>query len=399
MLLGAVRAAVAGRLATGPVGGVRAASAAAKALSGAGGSGATSGTESGTASRLSGKGSARLDEFAARLEAEAPMLDAFLGTPRGGVTMPEPRPRRKRGFVEREPKPEWLKRDMPRGANYKRLKNSLDGLDLNTVCEEAKCPNIGECWGGKDGTATATIMLLGDTCTRACRFCAIKTSNTPPPPDADEPYKVAKAVTDWGLDYVVLTSVDRDDLPDGGSGHFAQTIAHLKSLDSELTVEALVSDFAGDLEAVARVAESGLDVYAHNVETVERLQGVVRDRRAGYHQSLTTLREAKRVTPDIVTKSNIMLGVGETDAEVQATMDDLLEAGVEILTLGQYLRPTPRHMKVAEYVHPDKFKHWQVTGEAMGFKYVASGPLVRSSYRAGEFAIKAQIKKKRAAAE
>ena len=349
--------------------------------------GGSSGSE-----RLRHKSTTRLEEFSERLEKEAPTLGAFVGGESVESGVARVVKRKKRAFREREAKPRWLKREMPAGANFKRISGSLKGLGLNTVCEEAKCPNIGECWGGKDGTATATIMLLGDTCTRACRFCAIKTSNAPPPPDADEPLRVATAVTEWGIDYVVLTSVDRDDLPDGGSGHFAETISHLKSLSSGLTVEALVSDFQGDKDAVAAVANSGLDVYAHNVETVEALQAYVRDRRAGYAQSIGTLKAAKEVRPDLVTKSNIMLGVGENDDQVLQTMEDLLEAGVEILTMGQYLRPTPRHMKVHEYIHPDKFEAWRVKGEEMGFAYVAAGPLVRSSYKAGEFFTKSLVK-------
>ncbi|EKX41367.1 hypothetical protein GUITHDRAFT_158225 [Guillardia theta CCMP2712] len=282
--------------------------------------------------------------------------------------------------------------------DYVKVKESLKGLNLTTVCEEAKCPNIGECWGGLEGTATATIMLMGDTCTRGCKFCHIKTSRAPPPVDEDEPRKVAEAISKWGLDYVVLTSVDRDDMPDGGAGHFARTISTLKDLNSKVKIEALVSDFQGNEACVKTVVDSGLDVYAHNIETVERLQGRVRDHRAGYKQSLKTLEYAKSLRQDLVTKSSIMLGVGEKDEEVFQAMRDLRSVGVEILTFGQYLRPSRRHMRVYEYVPMDKYDYWKREGEALGFAFVASGPLVRSSYKAGEFFISAMLNERRKAA-
>lgn len=303
-----------------------------------------------------------------------------------------------------QPKPDYARadgtfsrlRNIVKDPNYRKVKGSLKGLELTTVCEEAKCPNIGECWGGETGTATATIMLMGDTCTRGCKFCNIKTSQAPPPIDANEPRKVAEAVAKWGLDYIVLTSVDRDDMPDGGAGHFADTVTLLKSLNPKLKVEALVSDFQGNTDCVRTVVESGLDVYAHNIETVERLQGRVRDRRAGYQQSLATLEAAKTMRPDVVTKSSIMLGVGEKDEEVYAALKDLRAVGVEIVTFGQYLRPSRKHMRVYEYVEFDKYDFWRKEGEAMGFAYVASAPLVRSSYKAGEFFINAMIDQRRA---
>lgn len=267
----------------------------------------------------------------------------------------------------------------------------MRGLELNTVCEEAQCPNIGECWGG----GTATIMLLGDTCTRGCRFCAVNTSQTPPPPDEGEPFRTADAISRWGVDYIVLTSVDRDDLDDGGAGHFANTVRCIKTLKPEMLVECLVSDFAGDEAAVAALATSGLDVYAHNVETVERLQGAVRDRRAGYEQSLETLRAAKRAQPGLYTKTSLMLGLGEMDDEVRQAMRDMRSAGVDVLTLGQYLRPTEQHLTVQEYVAPEKFQEWEQEGLELGFRYVASGPLVRSSYKAGEFFLENMIKQDR----
>lgn len=287
--------------------------------------------------------------------------------------------------------PPWLKTKIPVGKNFSKLKDDLRGLKLATVCEEARCPNIGECWGGESGTATATIMLMGDTCTRGCRFCSVKTSRAPPPLDPEEPENTALAVSAWGLDYVVLTSVDRDDVEDAGASHIAQTIRALKRHKPSLTVECLSPDFAGNVDAVDLVAgpETGLDVFAHNIETVERLTPFVRDRRAKYRQTLSVLERAKQQRPDdLVTKTSVMLGLGESDAEVEQTMKDLRGIGVDCLTLGQYMQPTKRHLKVVEYVTPEKFAHWEAMGDKMGFLYTASGPLVRSSYKAGEFFIK-----------
>mmetsp|Transcript_14935 Transcript_14935/g.38799 ORF Transcript_14935/g.38799 Transcript_14935/m.38799 type:complete len:325 (-) Transcript_14935:97-1071(-) len=288
------------------------------------------------------------------------------------------------------PRPDWLHVPAPGGGHtrFDDLRKSIHGLDLHTVCEEAQCPNIGECWNG----GTGTIMVLGDTCTRGCKFCAVNTESTPPPPDDDEPMNVAKAVAEWGVDYVVVTSVDRDDLPDGGAGHFARTVRMMKAIKPELLVECLVSDFQGDLEGVATLAESGLDVYAHNVETIERLQPYVRDRRANYGQSLRVLEHAKSTRPGLYTKSSLMLGLGETTDEVEAAMRDLRSAGVDILTLGQYLRPTEHHLSVVEYVRPEAFDAYRAYGESIGFEYVASGPLVRSSYRAGELFLESKLR-------
>ncbi|MEW5306420.1 MAG: hypothetical protein WDW36_008885 [Sanguina aurantia] len=290
------------------------------------------------------------------------------------------------GWKEKKRKPEWMKRSIPGGEKYAEIKAKLRELKLHTVCEEAKCPNIGECWGGGDGhTATATIMLMGDTCTRGCRFCAVKTSRAPPPLDPDEPENVSKAIAAWGLDYVVLTSVDRDDLPDGGAEHISTTIRLLKEkTEGRLLVEALVPDFQGDMAAVTRVARSGLDVFAHNIETVQRLQGEVRDRRATWEQSLAVLTAAKAAGAR-VTKSSIMLGCGEERQEVVDTLAALRGVGVDVVTLGQYMRPTKKHMAVSEFVTPEAFSTYQAIAESMGFLYVASGPMVRSSYRAGEF--------------
>ncbi|NXK59338.1 LIAS protein, partial [Sylvietta virens] len=264
------------------------------------------------------------------------------------------------------------------------------------VCEEARCPNIGECWGGGEyATATATIMLMGDTCTRGCRFCSVKTAKNPPPLDPQEPYNTAKAIAEWGLDYVVLTSVDRDDMPDGGAEHFAKTVLHLKERNPKILVECLTPDFRGDLKAVEKVALSGLDVYAHNVETVPALQRKVRDPRANFEQSVRVLKHAKEVQPGVISKTSIMLGLGETDEQIYSTMKLLREADVDCLTLGQYMQPTKRHLKVEEYITPEKFKYWEKVGNDLGFHYTASGPLVRSSYKAGEFFLKNLVEKRK----
>lgn len=287
--------------------------------------------------------------------------------------------------VQTARKPAWLKMYNPNltteGAErYKHVRSTVKASGSATVCQEAKCPNIGECWS----TGTATVMIMGDTCTRGCRFCSVATSRKPPPPDPAEPVKVAKAVGSWGVDYIVLTMVDRDDLPDQGAAHIVSTVRELKQRDPKLGVETLVGDFQGRLDLVGEVAQSGMDVFAHNIETVARLQRTVRDRRAGYEQTLAVLRHAKKVRPDVVTKSSLMLGLGEEPEEIHQAMIDLQAAGVEIVTFGQYLQPTRRHMKVTRYVTPAEFDEWKKKGEDMGL-HVASGPLVRSSYRAGEF--------------
>jgi len=238
-------------------------------------------------------------------------------------------------------------------------------------------------------------MIMGDTCTRGCSFCAVKTSRAPPPLDPNEPEKVASAVEAWGLDYVVLTSVDRDDQDDQGAGHFREVVQRLKSKkQGEILVEALTPDFRGELDLVDLVATSGLDVYAHNIETVERLQRRVRDHRAGYAQSLSVLARVKETNSHALTKTSVMLGLGETDEDIRATMNDLRNNDVDVLTFGQYLQPSKSHMPVKEYVTPEKFAEWQEEAESLGFKYVASGPLVRSSYKAGEFFLKNLIRDK-----
>ncbi|KAI5806894.1 hypothetical protein EDC01DRAFT_625807 [Geopyxis carbonaria] len=293
--------------------------------------------------------------------------------------------------------PSWLKTSIPRGTNYNKIKEDLRGLNLHTVCEEARCPNIGECWGGGEkSAATATIMLMGDTCTRGCRFCSVKTSRKPPPLDPHEPEHTAEALRRWGLGYVVLTSVDRDDLIDGGARHFAETIMKIKQKAPSILVEALTGDFQGDLQWVEHVARSGLDVYAHNVETTEELTPFVRDRRAKFRQSLEVLKKAKESKEGLITKTSIMLGLGETESQLMATLEELRRVDVDVVTFGQYMRPTKRHMKVAEYITPETFEHWRVKALEMGFLYVAAGPLVRSSYKAGEAFIENVLKKRAA---
>ncbi|KAI0424210.1 lipoic acid synthetase [Xylaria sp. FL1042] len=294
--------------------------------------------------------------------------------------------------------PDWLKTPIPAGNdNYKKIKKDLRGLNLHTVCEEARCPNISECWGGSNkNAATATIMLMGDTCTRGCRFCSVKTNRRPAALDPHEPEHTAEALARWGLGYVVLTSVDRDDLADGGAHHFADTIRRIKAKKPTLLVEALTGDFMGDLDMVKIVAESGLDVYAHNVETVEALTPYVRDRRATFRQSLDVLGHVKKVKgPDgIITKTSLMLGLGEQEEEVMDALRELRKVGVDVVTFGQYMRPTKRHLKVEKYVTPAEFEMWRQRAIDMGFLYVASGPLVRSSYKAGEAFIENVLRKR-----
>jgi lipoic acid synthetase len=300
--------------------------------------------------------------------------------------------------TKRERLPEWLKTSIPEGDSFKALKKDVRKGGLATVCEEARCPNIGECWGGEKGTATATIMVLGDTCTRGCRFCSIKTSKAPPPADPNEPKNTAEAVVGWGVDYIVITQVDRDDMEDGGAAHVTETVKELKKASPDLLVEVLASDYHGDLEAVGRLANSGLDVFAHNVETVEKLTRFVRDPKATWKQSLKVLQHAKTVKPSLVTKTSIMLGFGETEEEIIDAMKQLREHEVDVVTFGQYMQPTKRHKKVVEYVHPDFFAHLELLAKEMGFLYVASGPLVRSSYKAGEYFVKNVLDKRRAEA-
>lgn len=274
-------------------------------------------------------------------------------------------------------RPEYVKVSLPSGENYTKIKQTLRDRTLFTVCEEARCPNVAECWGN----GTATFMILGSNCTRGCRFCAV-THGNPLPLDPDEPEKVLQSVQAMGLDYVVITSVDRDDLPDQGSSHFASVIRKIKG--SGVLVEVLIPDFRGEKSLVDRIINEKPAVLAHNVETVRRLTPSVRDGRAGYEQSLDLLRYVKEMNPGQITKSSIMIGLGERDEEVIETMRDLREAGVDILTIGQYLRPSRKQMEVVEYCSSERFASFEKTGIKMGFSFVASGPLVRTSYRAAE---------------
>jgi lipoic acid synthetase len=275
-------------------------------------------------------------------------------------------------------KPQWLRAPMPAGRGFDAVRSTVKEHRLATVCEEAKCPNIGECWNA----GTATLMLMGAVCTRACRFCSVDTGNPHGWLDHEEPANSARTVELMRLKYVVLTSVNRDDLPDGGASHFAACVREIKRLNPGTAVEALTPDFQGVLRDVETVVASGLDVFAQNVETVRRLTHPVRDPRAGYEQTLRVLAHSKQFRPEVLTKTSLMLGLGETDEEIAETMDDIRAAGVDILTLGQYLRPTPNHLAIERWVSPAEFATYREWALAKGFLECVSGPLVRSSYRA-----------------
>ncbi len=277
-------------------------------------------------------------------------------------------------------KPQWLRAPMPAGARFAAVRQTVRNHRLSTVCEESMCPNIGECWNH----GTATIMVMGSVCTRACRFCAVDTGNPRGWLDAQEPENTAKAVQLMNLSYVVITSVDRDDLPDGGAGHYAACVRAIKHLNPHTAVEALTPDFNGAPRDVETVLDSGLEVFAQNIETVRRLTHPVRDPRAGYDQTLGVLEHANKYRSDILTKTSLMLGLGERDHEIMEVMDDLRRINVDILTLGQYLRPTPNHLAIERYVTPDEFAHYRQEGLDKGFLEVVAGPLVRSSYRADQ---------------
>lgn len=277
------------------------------------------------------------------------------------------------------PKPRWLRAPLGGGERYRKVKATLGALRLHTVCEGAGCPNAGECWSA----GTATFLLMGPACTRGCRFCDVPTAARPPPLDPGEPARVAAAVAELGLDYAVLTSVDRDDLPDGGAAHFAEAIRRVKALGGP-RVEALTPDFRGDAGALRVVAEAAPDVLGQNLETVRRLTPTVRDPRSGYDRTLEVLAWVRREFPGLLTKSSLLLGLGETAEEVSGALRDLRAAGVELLTLGQYLRPSPRQLPVAEWIPPERFAALEAEAYGLGFRFVASGPLVRSSYRAAE---------------
>ena len=291
-------------------------------------------------------------------------------------------------------KPEWLKVRVPAGERYGWIRDRARGLKLHTVCEEARCPNIAECWQG----GTATFMLMGDTCTRGCRFCSVKTAKHPGALDAGEPMHIAETIAEMQLDYVVLTTVNRDDLPDQGAAHIAETIRRAQLASPSLLIEVLIPDFQGVLPLVEQVLGARPAVLAHNVETVERLTAKVRDPRATFAQSLAVLEHAARVAPDIYTKSSLMVGVGETMDEVREAMRALRSVGVAFLTIGQYLRPGKGKLTVESYVHPEVFAQLEADGLEMGFDYVASGPLVRSSYKAAEFYIARKLRGEREAA-
>ncbi len=282
-------------------------------------------------------------------------------------------------------KPQWLKIKLSTNHEFSNIKSVLKKQSLHTVCEEAHCPNISECWNG----GTATFMLMGNVCTRGCRFCAVKTGNPMKQLDADEPKKLAKALAEIKLfDYVVVTSVNRDDLIDGGASHFAECVREIKKAYPEILVEVLIPDFNGGIEALKKIIDANPDVIAHNIETVERLQRNARDARANYKQSLGVLDNVKKLNQGVYTKSSIMLGLGETDEEVIQAMKDLRAIDVDILTIGQYLRPTDWHLAVAQYVSPQKFEYFKQKALELGFLFCASGPFVRSSYKAGELFVK-----------
>jgi len=275
-------------------------------------------------------------------------------------------------------KPEWLKVQLPNGKGYQEVKSNVRSNKLSTVCEESKCPNIGECWTA----GTATIMLMGSVCTRACKFCSVDTGNPKGWLDPDEPDNSAESVRLMGLKYIVFTSVDRDDLDDGGAHHYAECVKAVRRENPQTNVEVLTPDFKGNLIALEEVLDSGIVVFAQNIETVKRLTHPVRDPRASYETTIKLLAHAKKYRPDILTKTSLMLGLGETDEEIKETMQDLKDIDLDIVTLGQYLRPTVNHLAIERYVKPSEFDEYRRWGLDMGFKEVVAGPFVRSSYRA-----------------
>ena len=303
---------------------------------------------------------------------------ALVSTP---MNSPETTPPSRRERPRFDRKPPWLKVPLPGGEGYTRLKEMTRRLGLHTVCEEARCPNVGECWKGE--RATMTIMVLGDECTRRCRFCAVRTVLEAAPPDPDEPAHVAQAVAELALGYLVITSVDRDDLPDGGAGHYAECVRRVRELAPNTVVETLIPDYAG--APLSTLLAAGPHVLAHNVEVVPRLQRKIRDPRCSFDRSLATLRQAKAESDEVFTKSALMVGLGESMDELREALERLREADVDFLTIGQYLRPTPNHAPVREYVEPARFDELRALGEELGFLYTAAGPLVRSSYKAAEF--------------
>lgn len=305
----------------------------------------------------------------------------------------EPASRSSRDRSSRTPKPRWLKVKMPGGPRYNRIKSRARTLKLHTVCEEARCPNIGECWGG----GTATFMVMGGICTRGCRFCAVTTRKRGMTLDPHEPANLGETIAEMDLDYVVVTSVDRDDLDDQGAGHFAACVHEIRRQSPKTMVEVLIPDFQGRRDLLHLVVDAQPDVIAHNIECTEPLQSRVRDPRAGYQQSLDVLLGIKERDPSRYTKSSIMVGFGAPEADVIQTMRDLRSVGCDFLTVGQYLQPTKKHLPVTEFVTPEQFDRYRDIGLELGFHYVASGPLVRSSYKAGEYFIREFVQKKQAA--
>ena len=279
-------------------------------------------------------------------------------------------------------KPSWLKVKAEFNPNFHKVKEQVKSKQLYTVCEEAHCPNINECWSA----GTATFMLMGSVCTRACKFCSVDTGNPKGKLDEDEPMKVANSIANMGLKYAVLTSVNRDDLSDGGAGHFSDTIRAIKEKAPKVIIEALVPDFLGDTKSLEILLDSNLEVFAQNLETVRRLTRRVRDPRAGYDQTLKVLNHAKQNSPKIITKTSLMFGLGETEEEILVAFEDIKRVGVDVLTLGQYMRPTINHLPVEKWYTPDEFEYFKKLAIEIGFLEVASGPMVRSSYRADRIA-------------
>lgn len=287
-------------------------------------------------------------------------------------------------------KPHWLKTKLPTKTEFKTIKKVLNKQNLHTVCEEAFCPNHAECWE----SGTATFLLMGSYCTRSCRFCDVETRNPHQQLDFEEPKKLAQSVNEIGIKYIVLTSVTRDDLPDGGASHISSCISEVRRSNPNVLIEVLIPDFQGDLSALRKIIETKPDVLGHNIETTESLTSIVRDKRASFKQSIKILENIKEIDPQILTKSSIMLGLGESEKDILNALRELKRVKVDIVTLGQYLQPSRRHLNVVDYIEPRKFEYWKEIALEMGFLYVASGPLVRSSYKAGEFYIKNYLEKK-----
>ncbi len=284
--------------------------------------------------------------------------------------------------------PEWLSIRPASTSSYSGIKNRVKELGLSTVCVEAHCPNITECWS----SGTATFMVLGSLCTRGCRFCAVKKSAAGQKPDDLEPEKLAKVINEWGLDYIVITSVCRDDLEDQGAGHFAACVSEIKRLNTGTKIEVLIPDFTADTRLLRKITDSRPDVIGHNIETVERISPSIRDRRASYRQSIKVLKTVKELDKRIYTKSAMMLGIGETDIEIMSSLDDMRSIGVDFIAMGQYLRPNSAYIEVKEFVTPERFSMLKDKAMSKGFLYAAAGPFVRSSYLAGESFTKAILK-------